>query len=138
MNVPHLVSSLDRRLNSTGELGDTPEAGRYQFFLQQQRNRAVEQQKNKPRAARLQPWPAEELHRQEPRVTAEGSVLPAAGPNAVVDLGDVWSYVLDACEVKAVYPETGVDALHLALKIVEGPCCVLQERWAALSWITFM
>lgn len=33
MTVPQLVSSLDSRLNSTGELGDTSGAGRYQFFL---------------------------------------------------------------------------------------------------------
>lgn len=36
--VPQLVSSLDSRLNSTGELGDTSGAGRYQFFLQIHQN----------------------------------------------------------------------------------------------------
>lgn len=35
LTVPQLVSSLDSRLNSTGELGDTSGAGRYQFFLRE-------------------------------------------------------------------------------------------------------
>lgn len=34
LTVPQLVSSLASKLNSTGELGDTSGAGRYQFFLQ--------------------------------------------------------------------------------------------------------
>ena len=85
------------------------------------------------RATRPQCSPAEELHRQEPGVTAEGAVLLAARPNAVVDLRDVGSDVLYACEVKAVYPETRVSALQLALEIVEGPSCMLQREIRPLS-----
>lgn len=39
--VPQLVSSLDSSVNSTGELGDTSLAGRYQFFLKEQRDEAA-------------------------------------------------------------------------------------------------
>lgn len=79
-----------------------------------------------PEALKLQGWPAEELDRQEPGITTERSVLSAAGPNRFVDLGDVGCDVLHARVVKAVYPQTWVSALHLALEIVEGPCCMLQ------------
>lgn len=72
-------------------------------------------------ATRLRHWLAEELHRQEPGVAAEGSVLTAVGANTVVDLRDVGCDVLYACVVKAVDPQTWVPALHLALEIVEGP-----------------
>lgn len=69
---------------------------------------------------------AEELDGEEPGVTAEGAVLSAAGAKAVVDLGDVGRDVLNAREVEAVDPQTRVVALHMALEIVEGPCCMLQ------------
>lgn len=39
--VPQLVSSLDSSWNSTGELGVTSGAGRYQFFLKEQSAEAV-------------------------------------------------------------------------------------------------
>lgn len=80
----------------------------------------------KHRAKSLHYWLAEELHRQEPGVTAEGSVLTAAGANTVVDLGDVGCDVLYGCVVKTVDPKTRVSILHLALQIVEGPCRMLQ------------
>lgn len=70
-------------------------------------------------------WLAEELHRKEPGVTTEGPILSAVGADAFIDLRDVGSDVLHACEVKTVDPQTRVPALHLALKIVEGPCRVL-------------
>lgn len=72
-------------------------------------------------ATRLCYWLAEELHRQEPGVATEGSVLTAVGANAVVDLRDVGCDVLYACVVKTVDPQPWVPALHLALEIVEGP-----------------
>ena len=39
LTVPQLVSSLDSRLNSTGEVGNTSEAGRYQFFLDKKKKK---------------------------------------------------------------------------------------------------
>ena len=72
-------------------------------------------------------WLAEELHRQEPGVTAEGPVLTTPGANAVVDFRDVGSDVLYSRVVETVDPQTRVLALHLALEIVEGPRRMLQE-----------
>lgn len=131
--VPQLVSSLDSRLNSTGELGDTSGAGRYQFFLWMNQNilRWRRIQCIETLITNSQPqgcyWLAEKLHWQEPGVTTKGSVLPAAGANTVIDLGDDGCDMLYACVVKTVDPQAWVPALHLSLEIVEGSCCMLSE-----------
>lgn len=147
--VPQLVSSLDVRLNSSGELGDTSGAGRYQFFLEIHQH--MIEIKKKLTAAQMQKatllnkehknlcyWLAEKFHRQVPGVTTEGSVFTAMGANTVVDVGDVRCDVLYACVVKTVDPKTWVSALHLALEIVEGPCCMLQRMDKTCKNISFL
>lgn len=50
------------------------------------------------------------------------------GADAVVDLGDDGRDVLNTSVVETVDPKTRVLTLHLALEVVESPCCVLQGR----------
>lgn len=50
------------------------------------------------------------------------------GADAVVDLGDDGRDVLNTGVVETVDPKTRVLTLHLALEVVESPCCVLQGR----------